>query len=53
MLAFIAGLMIGGMVGVFAMCLCQISGAESRREERWLESEALKDQSKTNHCMDK
>ena len=31
--AFFAGLFLGGMVGLFTMCLCVISGDESRREE--------------------
>lgn len=33
-LFFWAGLMIGGMAGVVTMCLCVVSGSESRREER-------------------
>ncbi len=33
-IAFVLGLMIGGVVGVFTMCLCVVSGRESRREER-------------------
>ena len=28
------GMMIGGMAGVVTMCLCVVSGEESRREER-------------------
>ena len=32
------GMMIGGMAGVVTMCLCVVSGEESRREER-MESE--------------
>ena len=31
--AFFLGLFIGGFVGLGAMCLCVISGDESRREE--------------------
>ena len=34
-LFFGAGLMIGGMAGVVTMCLCVISGEESRREEHF------------------
>jgi len=39
MLIFILGMMAGGAVGVFTMCLCQISGAASRREEEWFREE--------------
>jgi hypothetical protein len=28
------GVMVGGMVGVVTMCLCVVSGRESRREEQ-------------------
>ncbi|MBR5677048.1 MAG: hypothetical protein IKX20_02805 [Paludibacteraceae bacterium] len=31
--AFIIGMFVGGFVGLGAMCLCVISGDESRREE--------------------
>jgi len=34
MLNFVLGCMVGGMVGVFTMCLCNVSGRESRREEQ-------------------
>ena len=33
-LFFGIGLMVGGMAGVVTMCLCVVSGEESRREER-------------------
>ena len=33
-LFFGIGLLIGGIVGVFTMCLCVVSGEASRREER-------------------
>lgn len=33
MLTFILGMMTGGFFGVLVMCLCQISGQASRREE--------------------
>ena len=33
--AFFAGLFLGGIVGLFTMCLCVISGDESSREELW------------------
>ena len=36
------GMMLGGMVGVVTMCLCIVSGEESRREES-LEIEGKKD----------
>lgn len=32
-LMFVAGMMFGGFVGVAAMCLFQVSGMESRKEE--------------------
>ena len=35
--AFFAGMMVGGFVGLAAMCLCVVSGDESRREE-WREA---------------
>lgn len=35
------GMMVGGIAGVVTMCLCVVSGAESRREER-IENEAEK-----------
>ena len=31
--AFFIGLFVGGFVGLGAMCLCVVSGDESRREE--------------------
>ena len=31
--AFIIGMFVGGFIGLGAMCLCVISGDESRREE--------------------
>ena len=31
--AFIGGMLFGGFIGLGAMCLCVISGDESRREE--------------------
>ncbi len=33
-LFFLLGMMAGGVVGVVAMCLCIVSGRESRREEQ-------------------
>ncbi len=33
-LFFLLGMMAGGFVGVVAMCLCIVSGRESRREEQ-------------------
>ena len=33
MIHFILGMMTGGVFGVVIMCLCQISGQASRREE--------------------
>ena len=33
-LFFGIGTMFGGMAGVVVMCLCFVSGAESRREEQ-------------------
>lgn len=30
MIQFIAGAMIGGVVGIIAMCLCQAAGAADR-----------------------
>lgn len=38
MVAFIAGVMIGGIFGVFIMCLMVVAGDADRREERYLES---------------
>ena len=35
--AFIGGMMVGGFIGIVVMCLCVISGDESRREE-WREA---------------
>ncbi len=32
-LFFLLGMMAGGFVGVVAMCLCIVSGRESRRDE--------------------
>ena len=32
--AFIAGTMFGGMMGVIVMCLCVVSGNASRQEEQ-------------------
>ena len=32
-ICFGAGLLLGGMLGVLMMCLCFVSGEESRREE--------------------
>ena len=32
--SFGIGLFLGGMLGVFIMCLCFVSGEESRREEQ-------------------
>ena len=34
MIGFMIGCLVGGTVGVVAMCLFTVSGAESRREER-------------------
>ncbi len=34
LLCFGAGLLLGGLLGVFAMCLCAVSGEASRREEQ-------------------
>lgn len=31
---FGGGLLLGGLLGVFVMCLCFVSGEEARREER-------------------
>ena len=31
---FFSGLFLGGILGVFAICLCVAAGEESRREER-------------------
>ena len=31
--AFIGGMLFGGFIGLGAMCLCVVSGDESRREE--------------------
>ena len=39
MLAFIFGCMTGGVIGVFVMCLCFVSGQCSREEERRDKSE--------------
>lgn len=39
MITFILGMMAGGVLGVFVMCLCQISGEASRREEQWFREE--------------
>ena len=36
-LFFGLGTMVGGVVGVITMCLCIVSGEESRREERYRE----------------
>lgn len=33
-LMFVAGILFGGFVGVAAMCLFQINGMESRKEDR-------------------
>ena len=33
-LSFIGGLFVGGMLGVFFMCLFAIAGEEDRRRER-------------------
>ena len=33
-LSFGIGLFLGGMLGVFVMCLCVVSGEASRREEQ-------------------
>ena len=33
-LAFFVGMVVGGTIGVIAMCLCIVSGEESRREEQ-------------------
>ena len=30
---FFAGMLVGGLVGVFLMCLCVLAGEETRREE--------------------
>ena len=34
-LFFGLGTMVGGVVGVITMCLCIVSGEESRQEERY------------------
>lgn len=34
LLSFILGAMAGGLVGVVVMCLCFVSGEQSRMEER-------------------
>ncbi len=31
--AFFVGMFVGGFIGLGAMCLCVVSGDESRREE--------------------
>ena len=41
-LFFGIGMLVGGTVGVVTMCLCVVSGEESRREER-LESKMKKE----------
>ncbi len=33
-LFFGIGVIVGGMVGIVVMCLCVVSGRESRREEQ-------------------
>ena len=33
-LSFVGGLFVGGMLGVFIMCLCAVAGEEDRRRER-------------------
>ena len=33
-LSFIGGLFVGGILGVFLMCLCAVAGEEDRRRER-------------------
>lgn len=33
-LAFLLGLFIGGIVGMFVMCLCQVSSRNSEEEEK-------------------
>ena len=33
-LSFIGGLFVGGMLGVFIMCLCAVAGEEDRGRER-------------------
>ena len=33
-LSFIAGAMLGGLLGVIVMCLCVVSGNASRQEEQ-------------------
>lgn len=35
MIGFILGCLVGGLVGVVAMCLFAVSSAESRREEQY------------------
>ncbi len=34
LLWFFGGMLLGGILGVFVMCLCVVSGEASRREER-------------------
>ena len=31
--SFLLGVIVGGMLGVTVMCICVVSGEESRREE--------------------
>ena len=33
MITFILGMMVGGIIAVVFLCLCQASGASSRRDE--------------------
>ena len=37
MLTFIIGVYVGAMLGIIVICLCQIAGEASRREEKWEE----------------
>ena len=40
MLMFFAGLLVGGAIGVFAVCLCVAAGDADRAEERARDREA-------------
>ena len=38
-LTFLAGCMIGGLIGVFMMCMMIQAGQADDREERWFDDE--------------
>ena len=44
MLKLIIGIYVGAMLGIIVMCLCQIAGEASRREEAQREAEDNGDQ---------